>query len=40
MRGALRFRVRELGDAEELSTLCDQVNKLKREAYEDSYNFV
>jgi len=35
MRGALRFRVRELGDAEELSTLCDQVNKLKREAYED-----
>ncbi|AAM06273.1 TPA: DEAD/DEAH box helicase family protein [Methanosarcina acetivorans] len=35
MRGALRFRVRELRDAEELSTLCDQVNKLKREAYED-----
>ncbi|WP_440947796.1 DEAD/DEAH box helicase [Methanosarcina sp. T3] len=35
MRGALRFRVRELRDAEELSILCDQVNKLKREAYED-----
>ncbi|AKB29304.1 putative DNA or RNA helicase of superfamily II [Methanosarcina siciliae T4/M] len=35
MRGALRFRVREQRDAEELSTLCDLVNKLKREAYED-----
>jgi len=35
MRGALRFRVREVRDAEELSALCDQVNKLKREAYED-----
>jgi hypothetical protein len=35
MRGALRFRVREVRDAEELSSLCDQVNKLKREAYED-----
>ncbi|KKG11929.1 DEAD/DEAH box helicase, partial [Methanosarcina sp. 2.H.A.1B.4] len=35
MRGALRFRVRELRDAEELANLSGQINKLKREAYED-----
>lgn len=35
MRGALRFRVRELRDAEELANLSSQINKLKREAYED-----
>ena len=35
MRGALRFRVRELRDAEELANLSTQINKLKREAYED-----
>ncbi|MHB8101874.1 MAG: DEAD/DEAH box helicase [Methanosarcina sp.] len=35
MRAALRFRVRELRDAEELSSLSGQINKLKREAYED-----
>jgi hypothetical protein len=35
MRGALRFRVRELRDAEELANLSGQLNKLKREAYED-----
>ena len=35
MRAALRFRVREYRDAEELSILSGKVNKLKREAYED-----
>ncbi|AKB18720.1 MULTISPECIES: DEAD/DEAH box helicase [unclassified Methanosarcina] len=35
MRGALRFRVRELRDAEEIANLSDQINRLKREAYED-----
>lgn len=35
MRAALRFRVREFSDAEELSTLSGKINKLKREAYED-----
>ncbi|MEL7665402.1 MAG: DEAD/DEAH box helicase [Methanosarcina mazei] len=35
MRAALRFRVRELMDAEELSGLSARINKLKREAYED-----
>jgi len=35
MRAALRFRVREVMDAEELSELSDRINKLKREAYED-----
>ena len=35
MRAALRFRVRELRDAEEFSDLSGQINKLKREAYED-----
>jgi superfamily II DNA or RNA helicase len=35
MRAALRFKVRELKDAEELSILSGKVNKLKREAYED-----
>lgn len=35
MRAALRFRVREVSDAEELTTLSGKINKLKREAYED-----
>jgi hypothetical protein len=35
MQDALRFRVREVKDAEELSILTGQINKLKREAYED-----
>jgi superfamily II DNA or RNA helicase len=35
MRAALRFRVREYRDAEELSILSGKINKLKREAYED-----
>lgn len=35
MRAALRFRVRELSDAEEFSDLSGHINKLKREAYED-----
>ena len=35
MRATLRFRVRELMDAEELSDLSGKINKLKREAYED-----
>ncbi|HOA68736.1 MAG TPA: DEAD/DEAH box helicase [Methanosarcina thermophila] len=35
MRAALKFRVRELRDAEELAKLAANVNKLKREAYED-----
>jgi len=35
MRATLRFRVRELMDAEELTELSGQINKLKREAYED-----
>lgn len=35
MRAALRFRVREVSDAEELSILSGKINKLKREAYED-----
>jgi superfamily II DNA or RNA helicase len=35
MRDALRFRVREVKDADELSILTEQLNKLKREAYED-----
>lgn len=35
MRATLRFRVRELKDAEELSELSSRINKLKREAYED-----
>jgi superfamily II DNA or RNA helicase len=35
MRAALRFRVRELRDVEELSILTEQIKKLKREAYED-----
>jgi superfamily II DNA or RNA helicase len=35
MRAALRFRVREFRDAEEFSILSAQINKLKREAYED-----
>ena len=35
MRATLRFRVRELQDAEELAELSSKINKLKREAYED-----
>ncbi len=35
MRATLRFKVRELRDAEELSELSASINKLKREAYED-----
>jgi len=35
MRATLRFRVRELRDAEELAELASNINKLKREAYED-----
>ncbi len=35
MRAALRFRVREVVDAEELFELSARINKLKREAYED-----
>ncbi|MGB9927939.1 MAG: DEAD/DEAH box helicase [Methanosarcina sp.] len=35
MRAALRFRVREVKDAEGLSDLAANINKLKREAYED-----
>jgi superfamily II DNA or RNA helicase len=35
MRATLRFRVREVNDAEELSELAGKINKLKREAYED-----
>ncbi len=35
MRGALRFRLRDARDAEELSDLVASINKLKREAYED-----
>jgi len=35
MRGALRFRLRDARDAEELSDLVTSINKLKREAYED-----
>lgn len=35
MRAALKFRVRELRDAEELAELSANINKLKREAYED-----
>ncbi len=35
MRATLRFRVRELRDAEELAELAAHINKLKREAYED-----
>lgn len=35
MRAALRFRVRDFRDAEELSILSGKINKLKREAYED-----
>ncbi|MCQ1536808.1 DEAD/DEAH box helicase [Methanosarcina sp. KYL-1] len=35
MRAALRFRVRDPSDSEELFELCTQINKLKREAYED-----
>ena len=35
MRATLRFRVRELRDAEELAGLSGNINKLKREAYED-----
>ncbi|MDI9394337.1 MAG: DEAD/DEAH box helicase [Euryarchaeota archaeon] len=35
MRATLRFRVRELRDAEEISELSASINKLKREAYED-----
>lgn len=35
MRATLRFRVRELTDAEELTELSGKINKLKREAYED-----
>ena len=35
MRATLRFRVKDPSDAEELFKLCTQVNKLKREAYED-----
>jgi len=35
MRGALRFRLRDARDAEELVELVASVNKLKREAYED-----
>lgn len=35
MRATLRFKVRELRDAEELSELSARINKLKREAYED-----
>jgi superfamily II DNA or RNA helicase len=35
MRAALRFRVREFRDVEELSILTEQIKKLKREAYED-----
>jgi superfamily II DNA or RNA helicase len=35
MRAALRFRVREWRDADELHELSEKINKLKREAYED-----
>jgi superfamily II DNA or RNA helicase len=35
MRAVLRFRIRELRDAEEFSNLSGRINKLKREAYED-----
>jgi superfamily II DNA or RNA helicase len=35
MRASLRFRVRELRDAEEFLELSDKIKKLKREAYED-----
>ncbi len=35
MRATLRFRVREVRDAEELTELSGNINKLKREAYED-----
>jgi superfamily II DNA or RNA helicase len=35
MRATLRFRIKDPSDAEELFKLCTQVNKLKREAYED-----
>ncbi|RXA16304.1 DEAD/DEAH box helicase [Methanosarcina sp. MSH10X1] len=35
MRATLRFRVREPRDAEELAELSGNINKLKREAYED-----
>jgi hypothetical protein len=35
MRAALRFRVREVRDAEQLSELSSHINRLKREAYED-----
>jgi superfamily II DNA or RNA helicase len=35
MRATLRFRVRELRDAEELAELAGNINKLKCEAYED-----
>lgn len=35
MRATLRFRVRELRDAEELAELSGKINQLKREAYED-----
>ncbi|WP_410509724.1 DEAD/DEAH box helicase [Methanosarcina hadiensis] len=35
MRATLRFRVKELRDAEELAELSGKINKLKREAYED-----
>lgn len=35
MRATLRFRVRELRDAEELADLSVNINRLKREAYED-----
>jgi superfamily II DNA or RNA helicase len=35
MRATLRFRVRELRDAEDIAELTGNINKLKREAYED-----
>ncbi|AKB43530.1 DEAD/DEAH box helicase [Methanosarcina vacuolata] len=35
MRATLRFRVREFRDAEELAELAGNINRLKREAYED-----
>ncbi|HEY3362041.1 MAG TPA: DEAD/DEAH box helicase [Methanosarcina sp.] len=35
MRATLRFRTREVRDAEELAELSGNINKLKREAYED-----
>ena len=35
MRAALRFRIREVKDAEGLSDLAVNINRLKREAYED-----